>query len=467
MALTETDQQLLKQIYQRLKDEPLQPGSPFYEPIYGSPSVDDPVARLRVHIGNNDVESLQLFSGFRGSGKTTELFRLKQALEQEGAVVLYADALEYLNPSEPVEVASLLIAIAGGFSDALETALGMDAAKESFWQRITHYLKTTTLTVTEAGVNVDADSPAKEILGGLKGGVELKFALKDAPSFRQNLARFLDNRLPKLKQEANQFLEAAVKTIRSKKGKDTRIVFIFDQLEQIRGSLSTESAVIQSVERIFATHLDLLKLPYLHAIYTVPPWLRFVLPGAVSIEIVPTVHLWNNNLKRTEYKFGWQAMRRLVAKRFPQDGFKKVFGNDPKTDSPLADQLIASCGGHFRDLQRLLRELIVRIQTQSRSLPATKEVVKRSINEVRAQYLPIALEDAQWLAEIEKHRTTVLRSVAPDQVSRLSRFLDTHFVLYFSNAEKWYDIHPLIREEVARLSNPAPKIARKTTSRKP
>jgi hypothetical protein len=39
---------------------------------------------------------------------------------------------------------------------------------------------------------------------------------------------------------------------------------------------------------------------------------------------------------------------------------------------------------------------------------------------------------------------------APD-VSRLTRFLDTHFVLYLRNGEEWYDIHPLIREEVQAI----------------
>ena len=34
-------------------------------------------------------------------------------------------------------------------------------------------------------------------------------------------------------------------------------------------------------------------------------------------------------------------------------------------------------------------------------------------------------------------------------VNRLARFLDSHFVLYFVNGKEWYDIHPLIREEVA------------------
>ena len=128
MALKDEDKQLLKRLYQRVKDEPLHPGSELYEPIYDKPDTDDPVARLCCHIQNNEGESVQLFSGFRGSGKTTELFRLRKELQAEGVVVLYSDALEYLNPSEPVEIATLLIAISGGFNDALREVLGTDIA---------------------------------------------------------------------------------------------------------------------------------------------------------------------------------------------------------------------------------------------------------------------------------------------------------------------------------------------------
>jgi hypothetical protein len=360
MSLSLEQSQLLKAVYQRLKDEPLMPNHQLYEPIYEELDVDDPVERMFFHIENNEVESFQLFSGFRGSGKTTELYRLRRKLEVQGAVVLYADALAYLNPSEPVEAPSLMMAIAGGFSDALETALGKKVATETWWQRLKHYLTTTTLEVTEASANLEADSPAKELLGGLKGGVELKFALKDAPSFRQKLALFLENRLPALKAQVNAFVEEAVKLIQKERGANTRIVFIFDQLEQVRGSTTTEASVIKSVERIFTTHVNLLRLPLLHTIYTVPPWLRFAAPGAVAAEILPTVRLWKNVPGRTPHKPDVEALVRLLNRRLGPDG-GQIFGPAATAGSSLAEKIITASGGHFRDLMRLLRELIVRI----------------------------------------------------------------------------------------------------------
>jgi hypothetical protein len=36
-------------------------------------------------------------------------------------------------------------------------------------------------------------------------------------------------------------------------------------------------------------------------------------------------------------------------------------------------------------------------------------------------------------------------------VNRLSRFIDNHSVLYFVNGDEWYDVHPLIRDEIAEV----------------
>ena len=113
--------------------------------------------------------------------------------------------------------------------------------------------------------------------------------------------------------------------------------------------------------------------------------------------------------------------------------------------------MIELCGGHFRDLLLLLRETVLRAD----SLPVSDEAIEAAILQVRSNYLPISLDDAEWLAEIEQKRATLLKSTAPAEVNRLTRFLDTHIVLYLRNGEEWYDIHPLVREEVRLIAAPA------------
>lgn len=345
MALAKSEEQLLKEIHQRLAVkaiEPCKPESRFYENVYGRTDGEDLVAKMKKQIEWASAESTQLFSGFRGAGKTTELFRLRHDLESQGFLVLYADALDYLSPSEEVDIVTMLLVVAGSFGERLEKAIGANIPKESFWRRATSYLNQTTVEIDSISVKGEASTPAKALLGDFKAGVDLKLALKTAPSFRQKLQALLADRLYELRAQVVQFIEESVKLARHEKP-DLQIVFLFDQFEQIRGSRSNEEAVIHSVEQLFANHLKHLHLPYVHVIYTVPPWLQFVLPAAFSIETLPCVRLSNKDPERTRYETGWALLREAVIKRFEPASFAMVFGGG-EAGQLLADRLIGMSG---------------------------------------------------------------------------------------------------------------------------
>jgi len=117
--------------------------------------------------------------------------------------------------------------------------------------------------------------------------------------------------------------------------------------------------------------------------------------------------------------------------------------------------MIEMSGGQFRDLLRLLQGTVLRAMSLP-SLPVSPAVVDRTVNAVRRDLLPIAGDDAKWLAVIERTRKTGLPNNEPGPVMRLARFLDTHSVLYFMNGREWYDVHPLIRDEVIELTAAEP-----------
>jgi len=456
MPVSRNDRDFLRSMHRNLTDAALDPTNTFYEPIYNELPLEDPVGRLSTLIDFDGVESIQLFSGFRGSGKTTELRRLKRDLEDPGLdyFVVYADALDYVNPAEPVDITDLLIALAGAFSDALERILRTDVARESFWTRFTNFLSNTDLRIKEAGLKAEAATPGKDLLGGLKAGIDVKLELKTGSSFRQQVQSLLANRLGELKNQVDQFFEDGIKLIHAQTSKHTKVVFLFDQLEQIRGTRQTEQDVIRSVERLFAVQFDMLKIPYVHMVYTVPPWLKFVLPAMVQITLLPTVHLWNNDPERTRYEPAWTVFRSLVRRRLGDTGLTRLFGNDAATRQAAVDRVIDVCGGHFRDLLRLLRDIVVR-GVSLPALPVPASVLEDAINAARRDFLPIAQEDAKWLDEIARVRATALPNTEAGPVNRLTRYLDSHFVLYFVNADEWYDIHPLIRDEVTDVMQAA------------
>jgi hypothetical protein len=426
-------EEFLKRVYQNLpEDQPLEPGDPRYEPVYELPGCEDPVRQLERRIRFAGPESVSYFSGFRGSGKTTELFRLRKKLRESGYVVLYADALKYINPAQPIEIQDLLIVLAGAFGDALEEE-GIDIRGESYWNRLYHWLKTTEVIAN----NVEFKA----------GGLGLKAELRASPTFRQLITEALRGRLSDVHDDVRNFCEEGFKSIRRERGAGAPVVFIFDSLEQIRGSLFDERDVIRSVERLFANHAKFLSIPYLHVVYTVPPWLKFVLPG-VKMDVLPCVRLWENNAERTTCAPGMDGFRSLVEKRFTPEGLVRFFGPDPWK---RAGRLLDLCGGHFRDLLLLLRETVLRAE----ALPVSDEAMEGAIRSVKSTFLPIASEDAKWLAGIEEKRDSLLQTTDSEEINRLTRFLDTHVVLYLKNGEEWYDVHPLIRNEVAAIAKSA------------
>src|SRR5215472_5727869 len=146
----------------------------------------------------------------------------------------------------------------------------------------------------------------------------------------------------------------------------------------------------------------------------------------------------------------------LVERRLGKEGLQLLFGRRADQRA-LVDDVISVCGGHFRDLLRLLRDMLVRA-TSLANLPVPHAVVASTINAARRDFLPIAQDDARWLAEIASVRATDLPDTEPATVNRLARFLDSHFVFYLVNADEWYDIHPLIRDEVDEVVQAAAAI---------
>lgn len=433
------DREFRRWLSQRLiVDRPLDPDDPLYEPLYdGVPG--DPIDLLFEDIDLSDPESLNFISGFRGSGKTTELFRLRKRLVGQGYFVAYANALDFLLPSESVEISDFLLVLAGSFSEAIEQQLNVDPAREGFWTRFVHFLAKTDVKID--GFELKATAPGTDV------GLNFKTSLKQVPSFRQQLRQMLSSRLGELRSEVRAFFEFGRKKIVDARP-GCRVVFIFDQLEQLRDTLDSEGRVGESVATLIANHREDLRIPLMHMVFTVPPWLKFKLPELRGIRLLYNVKLWDNNEKRTRDKRGWQAMRHVVERRFTPPGMLRYFGKPTRYGTyRLADELIFASGGHFRDLLVLLRETLLRAST----LPVTSEIVKAAIAGMRDSYLPVPLADAQWLHEIGRQRDCLLKDRSLESVQRMTFFLDTHCALILRNGEEWYDVHPLIRDEVEEI----------------
>ncbi len=439
-TLPQSDHGFRKWLHNRLNvDQSLEPDNELYEPLYEGAAAD-PVKLIYADIDLAVVESLNFISGFRGAGKTTELFRLKKQLEEAGHFVAYANALNYLLPTEPVEISDFLLVLAGSFSDAIDSTLKIDLAAESFWTRFVHYLWKTEIKLE--GLEVEAKVPQTDV------GLNFKTSLKEVESFRQQLRKRLGARLGDVRREVKNFFEFGLQKIRQSGQSSRNVVFLFDQLEQLRDPVGTEGRVADSVTSLMANHRADLKIPLFHMVFTVPPWLKFKLPQMSDIRMLYNVKLWKNDEKRTRVSEGWKTMQRVVKRRFTAAGMERYFGKPTKSGGySLADKLIAASGGHFRDLILLLKETVLRAD----SLPITHEIADAAINNLRTSYRPSNLVDAQLLHQIGIQRDCMLADLTPESLQRVTFFLDTHCALMFRNGEEWYDVHPLIRDEVDEI----------------
>lgn len=385
----------------------------------------DPAAKLRRRIGLSALESVQLFSGFRGTGKSTELRRLAHLMRESGAVVVLADMREFLNLELPLDISGFLITLAGAFSEGLgdDALLGWDPIKEGYWTRFKNFVTRTQIDF--AGLDTSAAG--------------LKTNLRDDPSFRARVQQELDGRVSALLRDVREFFAGCVEALRRKLGDEVQIVFILDSIEHLSVTAQSHHALAGALERVFTLHADKLRFENMHLIYTVPPWLKIRSPGVASLYngayLVPCVKV---RTKQGEvFQLGVDTLVRVIAAREPE--WERLLGR------PALERLVLASGGYIRDLFRLLQEAVVLAEEQ---LPLTAERVELAIDEIRNSY-SLTHQDAIWLARVARTHESELRDDTglPD----LSRYFDTHLLLCYRNGDEWYDIHPLIADRVAQI----------------
>ena len=416
----------LKTFFQRVLDKPLEPDDERYVELYHQGSAvlqEDPVELLAKAIEFSPGDSVQLLSGFRGTGKSTELKRLAARLRRAGLKVVFLDMDDYLNMHTPIDVTDFLTALAGAFGEAMATPelLGKDATREGYWERSVAFITRTSIEIPELSAY------------GLKAN------LKSDPTFRQVLQQHLAGHIGALVADVCAFFEDCVKNLKKRFGDETEIVAIVDSMEHLRGSYLNAKEVQASVEMLFAAHADKLKIPNVHLVYTVPPYLKVrtmnlgMLYGTGAVQVFPAIKI--RDAQGEAHAAGIAALKTVVEKR---GDWKRLLA-----DEALLEKAIHCSGGNMRDLFRLLSEIIRRVRT----LPAGAPVVDAAIDQMRTEFLPIANNDAIWLAQIARTHNAELGDI-DDGLVTLTRFFDTHVVLCYRDGPEWYDVHPLVKEIV-------------------
>ncbi len=370
------------------------------------------------------ASTCQLFSGFSGSGKTTELNRLRQHLEASDVPThpIYVDFEQYVDRYVPISIADVLRVLAYALDREATLCEGGDPDRTAgYLDRFWDYVRNT-------------DVELKKIEFGFYGA-KLPFELRDNAPFRQRIARALADRFQQFADDAKQAMVEAV--IRIKRAKRVRrVVVLADSLEKLTATREEDrEAVERSVENLFVQQAHHLRMPC-HVVYTFPFWLRFrsaEMGGRFDGEpqILPMVKIAHRD--GTASDDGIFRLCELLKKRLDLEA---VFGEDiGETLLPL----VRASGGYPRDLLRMTRNLL----RAATIFPVQRRAVEQVIDRLAEQYnFVVRGPDLPLLAEI--HRTHALPIGDLGSAAAFARLVERYLVLAYRNGREWYAIHPLV-----------------------
>ncbi|MEE8392383.1 MAG: hypothetical protein V3S14_16515 [Anaerolineae bacterium] len=419
-------------------DVPLYAGEadPRYVDLTDVRGGDDLAALIARRIRRSDrapspVFSKLLFTGHRGCGKTTELFRLKRKLEEQGYFVVYFDVEEELDIADVKYLDVLVTLVQETERQLRESEVVSIALNPDLLEQIARWFGTIVISEEEGrdvgrtleteyglGVEIPALVLAK-MLAKVKG--EIKSSSQQRETYRRQLERNVWD----LITFANDLLDDA--RIRLGQAGIAGLVVIADGLEKvIYREIGEEKR--SSHEILFVDHGEQLKAPRCHVIYTVPLSLIFdrnvtqVFPDGYFT--VPMVKIAEESGE--ECAVGRESLYQVIARRMDVEA---IFES-----ADLVQRLVELSGGHVRDLLRLVRYAFD--YTDERvSAAHVERACQRLLNEydrlVRDQDLP-------HLLQVHRQRR------APTD-PEFSLLLFNLLVLEYRNGKLWAALHPAVR----------------------
>jgi hypothetical protein len=208
-ALAAVTEEILKHWLRQCRlDEPLEMQDPRYVDLNRleiggrivHPRGEDWIDPVFNCITRDTLPTCQLFSGFYGTGKSTELRRLKHKLEEQDYTVIMVDVERYHDLEHRLAIEDLIIILAGAFGDAAEELLGRRIGQKNYWERFLDFLQTRI--------------ELKEI--SLKGVINLKAAVQHGTAdFWTRIREKLSAGLADIIQDAHQYIATCIDAIQA------------------------------------------------------------------------------------------------------------------------------------------------------------------------------------------------------------------------------------------------------------
>lgn len=363
----------------------------------------------------------QLFTGYIGTGKTTELLHLKAELEQELFHVVFFDAKEDLDLTD-VDLEMLMLAIAHRIHQSLEANHIQPPSR--FSERL--LMVVSLLRETSATAS------------GLRTLIPV---LKTSSQLRSRLRQVLAIRNYNLLEAINEELLAPAIALLNSQGKKGLVVIV-DGLDRLENSRNTWGN--RQYETLFVDQAHQLRQLNCHTIYTFPLGLFFsdnytaLQQGFDGNPIVlPMISVQRRDGSDCEQ--GMALLRQIVLVRAfphlkPEERLQRV--TEVFESQETLDRLCRISGGNIRTLQGMLYGCL-----QEEKPPISRDCVEAIIRESR-NGLVDAVDDDEWGLLVRVARLHRLTEKKADRILQQSGFV----LEYEDNRGRWYNVNPLLLE---------------------
>lgn len=364
----------------------------------------------RLELGLETREPIKLlFTGHRGSGKTTTLNRLVSNLDSRFFIIHY-NVLDLLDQND-VNYTDVLFSM---LTKMLEKAENDEIdLGQTLLKRVNNWGSSIIESIIQekgvgGGISLKVPFNLLEIMG----------RMKSETTTRVETRKKIEPRVSELVSIINDTISEIEKT-------GEQVLIIIDNLEKIEPT---------NAQHLFYDHATQLTQPLCKIIYTFPISLKSS-NDFMQIKINFSDVLIHPNIKINEregvdhpYPRGREFMKEIVSKRVSLELF----------EPDALEYIIDMSGGVVREFIRIIRDSAVRAITKNRDI-IDKDIAVEVVNGLKNIYqAQLSDEDYQVLKEV--HRT---KDIKKDE--QLVGLLHNLSVLEYRNDRSWCDLNPIVR----------------------
>lgn len=409
-------------------EEALQPSDSRFVDLTAARGDDDFIAIIARRIIHTPTPNYQqiLFTGHRGSGKSTELLKLQMKLREAKFLVAYLDVSTTLDLAD-LEYLDVLVAVARQVEQTARDS-GIKIKAELLSNISNWFAEVTEIKEDEVSASIGTSAEAAigvEIPYLAKILASVTSQIKSGSSSRKQIRQKLEQNIANLIERINTMLFDVVERGKDKGFKGLAV--IADSMEKMPLRILNERTGETNHSLLFVEHAEQLKSLKCHLVMTVPVSLvhdRNLKNSFPEVEMLPMVRIFHEDGQPDD--IGVELLRQVVERRL---NIETLF-----EDKTLVNRIILASGGVTRDLMHLLLSLA----DYTLEGKITELQVTRAIAKLQREYDRLIRDsDVKFLSEVEQNSR-------PPKNSEIARLMYNRLVLPYRNGEEWMRLHPAV-----------------------